>query len=148
MCSCAFSMVQRSRTMISARVTRCDAPFALKAERAVINPDNPVIAARHMQCAAAEASLHRSDPLVRENSGLVADLVRSGELLQSRDGEEFFPKVRQPHRGVALRGTGSTVVIMDMDSGERIGMVDGFRAVLETHPGAVYLHRGDRKSVV
>lgn len=116
--------------------------FALKAERAVINPDNPVIAARHMQCAAAEASLHRSDPLVRENAGLVADLVRGGELLQSRDGEEFFSKARQPHRGVALRGTGSTVVIMDMDSGERIGMVDGFRAVLETHPGAVYLHRG------
>ena len=116
--------------------------FAMKAERAVINPDNPVIAARHLQCAAAEASLHRGDPLVLENSGLVGDLVRGGELLQSRDGEEFFSKVRQPHRGVALRGTGSTVVIMDTDSGERIGMVDGFRAVLETHPGAVYLHRG------
>jgi DEAD/DEAH box helicase domain-containing protein len=116
--------------------------FALKAERAVINPDNPVIAARHLQCAAAEASLHADDPLVLENAGLVASLVRGGELLQSRDGREFFSKARQPHRGVALRGTGSTVVIMDMDSGERIGMVDGFRAVLETHPGAVYLHRG------
>lgn len=116
--------------------------FALKTERAVINPDNPVIAARHLQCAAAEASLHAGDPLVIENRGLVEGLVRSGELLQSRDGLEFFSKARQPHRGVALRGTGSTVVILDTDSGERIGMVDRFRAVLETHPGAVYLHRG------
>jgi len=116
--------------------------FALKTERAVINPDNPVIAARHLQCAAAEASLHRDDPLVAENRGLLDELVRSGEMLQSRDGLEFFPKARQPHRGVALRGTGSTVAILDMDSGERIGMVDRFRAVLETHPGAVYLHRG------
>jgi DEAD/DEAH box helicase domain-containing protein len=116
--------------------------FALKTERAVINPDNPVIAARHLQCAAAEASLHAGDPLVVENRGLVEELVRGGELLQSRDGLEFFSKARQPHRGVALRGTGSTVAILDMDNGERIGTVDRFRAVLETHPGAVYLHRG------
>jgi len=116
--------------------------FALEPERAVINPHNPVIAARHLQCAAAEASLHRDDPLARENEGLVAGMVRSGELLQSGDGLEFFSPSRQPHRGVALRGTGSTLGIMDMDSGERIGLVDRFRAVLETHPGAVYLHRG------
>jgi DEAD/DEAH box helicase domain-containing protein len=116
--------------------------FALVPERAVINPDNPVIAARHLQCAAAEASLHGDDPLVTRNRTLVDELVRSGELLQSSDGQEYFSKTRQPHRGVALRGTGSTVTIVDMDSGERIGMVDRFRAVLETHPGAVYLHRG------
>jgi DEAD/DEAH box helicase domain-containing protein len=116
--------------------------FALAPERAVINPDNPVIAARHLQCAAAEASLHRDDPLVIHNRGLVEGLVRSGDLLQSRDGQEFFSRARQPHRGVALRGTGSTVAIVDMDSGERIGMVDRFRAVFEAHPGAVYLHRG------
>lgn len=116
--------------------------FALAPERAVINPENPVIAGRHLQCAAAEASLHRDDPLVAEHRALVDGLVRSGELLQSRDGQEYFSTARQPHRGVALRGTGSTLAIMDMDSGERIGLVDRFRAVFETHPGAVYLHRG------
>jgi len=116
--------------------------FALVPERAVINPGNPVIAARHLECAAAEASLHRDDALVLDHPRLVEELVRSGALLQSSDGLEFFSKARQPHRGVALRGTGSTVAIVDMDSGERIGMVDRFRAVLETHPGAVYLHRG------
>ncbi|WP_028576203.1 DEAD/DEAH box helicase [Desulfomicrobium escambiense] len=116
--------------------------FAMTPERAVINPGNPVIAARHLQCAAAEASLHQSDPLALENPALVAGLVRRGELLQSRDGQEYFSAARQPHRGVALRGTGSTLAILDMDSGERIGLVDRFRAVFETHPGAVYLHRG------
>jgi DEAD/DEAH box helicase domain-containing protein len=116
--------------------------FAMAPERAVINPGNPVIAARHLQCAAAEASLHRDDPLAAENRGLVTEMVRSGELLQSRDGLELFSPARQPHRGVALRGTGSTLAILDMDSGERIGLVDRFRAVFETHPGAVYLHRG------
>ena len=116
--------------------------FAMEPERAVINPSNPVIAARHLQCAAAEASLHRDDPLAAENAALVEELLRAGDLLQSGDGQEYFSKLRQPHRGVALRGTGATLPILDMDSGERIGLVDRFRAVFETHPGAVYLHRG------
>ena len=116
--------------------------FAMEPERAVINPANPVIAARHLQCAAAEASLHRDDPLAAGNASLVEELLRAGELLQSGDGREYFSKIRQPHRGVALRGTGATLPILDMDSGERIGLVDRFRAVFETHPGAVYLHRG------
>lgn len=116
--------------------------FALTPERAVINPDNPLIAARHLQCAAAEATLHRAEPLAEHCRRLIEELVRSGDLLQSRDGQELFSKARQPHRGVALRGTGATVAIVDMDSGGRIGMVDRFRAVFETHPGAVYLHRG------
>ncbi len=117
--------------------------FAMTPERAVINPGNPVIAVRHLQCAAAEASLHQGDSFGRGEQGAWLDeLVRAGELLQSRDGQEYFSAARQPHRGVALRGTGSTLAILDMDSGERIGLVDRFRAVFETHPGAVYLHRG------
>lgn len=116
--------------------------FAMPPERAVINPANPVIAARHLCCAAAEHPLGRDEELAREHAGLVADLVRDGELLRARDGLEYFAKARQPQRGVALRGTGQTLPILDVDSGERIGLVDGFRAVLETHPGAVYLHRG------
>jgi DEAD/DEAH box helicase domain-containing protein len=116
--------------------------FALAPERAVINPGNPVIAARHLQCAAAEVSLRRDEPLALDNAGLVEAMVRGGELLRSRDGLECFPVSRQPQRGVALRGTGSTMAIVDMDGGERIGLVDRFRAVFETHPGAVYLHRG------
>jgi DEAD/DEAH box helicase domain-containing protein len=116
--------------------------FALAPERAVINPDNPIIAARHLRCAAAEASLAHDDPLALEHPAIVAQLLRDGGLLQSRDGQELFSTARQPHRDVALRGTGSTLAILDMDSGERIGLVDRFRAVFETHPGAVYLHRG------
>lgn len=116
--------------------------FAMLPERAVINPANAVIAARHLCCAAAEHPLGRDEALAREHGELVATLVRDGELLQSSDGLEYFAKARQPQRGVALRGTGQTLPIVDVDSGERIGLVDGFRAVLETHPGAVYLHRG------
>ncbi|NLW80250.1 MAG: DEAD/DEAH box helicase [Desulfovibrionales bacterium] len=116
--------------------------FAMQPERAVINPGNPVIAASHLCCAAAEHSLGRDEPLVREHAALVAEMTRYGDLLRSGDGQEYFSRARQPQRDVSLRGTGATLPIIDVESGERIGLVDRFRAVLETHPGAVYLHRG------
>lgn len=116
--------------------------FAMVPERAVINPNNPVIAGRHVVCAAAEATLDRADPLLQGHSCLVQDLVRAGGLLQSGDGQEYFSVSRQPHRAVALRGTGATMSIVDQDNGEQIGLVDRFRAVFEAFPGAVYLHRG------
>jgi DEAD/DEAH box helicase domain-containing protein len=43
---------------------------------------------------------------------------------------------------VDLRGAGSQISIEDADTGEVIGAVDSLRARRETHPGAVYLHRG------
>lgn len=117
--------------------------FSMEPERAVINPENPVIAARHLECAAAELSLRLTESFVRESEGEALELaLREGVLLKSGDGQELLSRSRQPHRQVALRGTGSTFAIVDMESGERIGMVDGFRAIMETHPGAVYLHRG------
>lgn len=116
--------------------------FALSPERAVVNPGNAAIAVRHLCCAAAEHPLGRDEALTREHAGLVAALVRDGELLCASDGLEYFAKARQPQRGVALRGTGQTLAIIDVRDGERIGLVDAFRAVLETHPGAVYLHQG------
>jgi DEAD/DEAH box helicase domain-containing protein len=42
-----------------------------------------------------------------------------------------------------LRGVGSRFQIIDNQRGDNKGEVDGFRAFKETHPGAVYLHRGD-----
>jgi DEAD/DEAH box helicase domain-containing protein len=44
---------------------------------------------------------------------------------------------------VDLRGTGRRFRILSKDTKAQIGEVDGFRAFRETHPGAVYLHRGE-----
>lgn len=117
--------------------------FSRPPERAVVNPDNEVIVARHLECAAAELPLTAVDPWLRQPGGLRAltELRDRGLLLQSADGSQWFAARKRPQRQVDLRGAGQSMTIED-ESGVVIGTVDGFRAWRETHPGAVYLHRG------
>jgi len=118
--------------------------FARPPERAVLNPGNPVIAPRHLVCAAAELPLVEGEPYL-DGPGMqdaLAELLASGELLRSADGSEILSPRKRPQRDVDLRGAGSQVSIEDAGTGEVIGAVDSVRACRETHPGAVYLHRG------
>ncbi len=121
--------------------------FARPPENAVLNPANPVILPRHLVCAAAELPLDLSrggepyldSPGARE---ALAGLLARGELLESADGREVLSPRKRPHHNVDLRGAGAQVAIEDADTGAIIGAVDSLRACRETHPGAVYLHRG------
>ena len=117
--------------------------FSRPPERAVVNPDNEVIVARHLECAAAELPLTAQDPWLTQPGGLraLAALRDAGLLLQSADGAQLLAARKRPQRHVDLRGAGQSMVIEDGE-GAVIGTVDGFRAWRETHPGAVYLHRG------
>jgi len=113
-------------------------------EAAVVNPYNPEILAKHMACAAAELPLKTNEPLMSEApvQTSVICLEDSGELLRSADGKELYSSRRAPHRHVNLRGIGNRFQIVCSNTGESRGEVDGFRAFKETHPGAIYLHKG------
>ena len=117
--------------------------FSRPAEKAVVNPDNEVILTRHLECAAAEMPLTPGEALLASPAARAAAraLNARGLLLQSADGSQLLAARKRPQRHVDLRGTGQTFSIEDQD-GQIIGSVDGFRAWQETHPGAVYLHRG------
>ncbi|OXS30011.1 MAG: DEAD/DEAH box helicase [Desulfovibrio sp. MES5] len=117
--------------------------FSRPPEKAVVNPDNEVILARHLECAAAEMPLRPGEPMLASAAALTAarQLNAQGLLLQSADGSQLMASRKRPQRHVDLRGTGQTFSIED-EQGHIIGSVDGFRAWRETHPGAVYLHRG------
>ncbi|MES0446489.1 MAG: DEAD/DEAH box helicase [Desulfobacterales bacterium] len=114
-------------------------------EAAVVNPYNPDILSKHLVCAAAELPL-RSDETIMSHETvkkLVFSLEDKGKLLRSADGKEVYSSRKAPHRHVNLRGTGSRFNIVDSKSGQSKGDIDGFRAFKETHPGAIYLHKGD-----
>ncbi len=118
--------------------------FELPPEQAVINPLNPVIMERHLECAAADLRLDRNeefmdDPAVQEALGRLEADVR---LLKSRDGRFWYAARQNPHRKVSLRGTGTSIPIFLGDQKKKLGDVDRFRAFYETHWGAVYLHHG------
>jgi DEAD/DEAH box helicase domain-containing protein len=113
-------------------------------ESAVINPANPVIMARHLECASAERPLALSEPYAREEAvaDMIGQMTGDGRLLLDAAGERVYSAKKRPHREVDLRGSGSQYRIEDAASGDSIGAIDEFRAFRETHPGAVYLHRG------
>lgn len=117
--------------------------FSRPAEKAVVNPWNEVILARHLECAAAELPLSARDPWLAPAPAQEAlrDLAARGRLLLSADGSQWLAARKRPQRLMDLRGTGRSFVIEDSE-GTVIGSVDGFRAWRETHAGAVYLHRG------
>jgi len=114
-------------------------------EAAVVNPDNPDILGRHLTCAAAELPLESTEPYF-ENRAVrkgVAQLLDEARLLKSADGDRIYATRKMPHREVDLRGGGSRYTIVDRHTGHHRGEIDGLRVFRETHPGAIYLHRGE-----
>lgn len=117
--------------------------FSRPPEQAVVNPYNVVILKRHLECAAAEMPLQQGEEWIcsPEAQGVLAELEREGLLLRTADGSQWVAARKRPQRHVDLRGCGQTFTIED-SSNMVLGTVDGQRALRETHPGAVYLHRG------
>lgn len=113
-------------------------------ESAVINPTNPDVMARHLVCAAAELPLKLDDPMlapapVKDRLG---QLIAEGELYLDAEGTTCYSPMKIPHRHVNLRGSGSRFAIINTNGNIPLGEIDGFRVYRETHPGAIYLHRG------
>jgi DEAD/DEAH box helicase domain-containing protein len=122
-----------------------DVFFTMPPETARINPENPQILDRHLDCAAAELSLDADDPMLAPPAvqERVQALGREGKLLLSRDAKTWFSRRKQPHREVSLRGSGHTIPIFKEDTRQSLGEIDRHRSYFETHEGAVYLHRGE-----
>jgi len=113
-------------------------------EDAVLDPSNPLIAGRHMVCAASEEPLERAE-LIAEGAvavNLADDLALQGKLSQDVSGERFYSFRRRPQRDVHPRSAGEPFTIVDRRSNTQIGSIDGQRVYHECHPGAVYLHGG------
>ncbi len=122
--------------------------FERPPECAVLNPDNPAILARHLECAAAEQPLSVSEDWLQESAAAMAaaKLEAEGKLLRDKEGARLFAARKSPQRDVNLRGAGGSYTIETVaeEGGKAtvIGSVDEMRACKETHPGAVYLHMG------
>jgi DEAD/DEAH box helicase domain-containing protein len=113
-------------------------------EHAVLDPWNPLIAGRHLVCAAAEAPLTGAELSGGDGrgAGLAESLVEDGRLVQDATGEQYFSFRRRPHRDVSPRSAGQPFTIVEHGTGAVLGSIDGTRVYHECHPGAIYLHGG------
>uniref|UniRef100_A0A7C3ZDU9 DEAD/DEAH box helicase n=1 Tax=Desulfobacca acetoxidans TaxID=60893 RepID=A0A7C3ZDU9_9BACT len=124
--------------------------FGRPLEAAVVDPDNPVVVAAHLPCAAQELPLDQEKECVFDLGGheaVLQKLFRRGELLQSASGKAWFARSRFPQKEVNIRGVGESFAIFQQGKKRPLGHVDGHRALRECHPGAVYLHKANTYAV-
>ena len=119
--------------------------FSMPPEKAIINPDNIFVLKKHLECAAAEIRLEKSEPFLNHEiiHKTISELEYSGRLLRSFKGDLWYASKKSPHRDVNLRGSSKSISIFLEKTKQNLGEIDTIRAYFETHEGAVYLHRGN-----
>ncbi|HET6371772.1 MAG TPA: DEAD/DEAH box helicase, partial [Candidatus Polarisedimenticolia bacterium] len=119
-------------------------------EHAAVDTANPVIAGQHLVCAGAEIPITQADKehYAPAAFALVETLAKDGGLVADAGGQAWYSLRRNPQRDVNLRATGNGYTIADADTGRTIGTVDGVRAYVECHEGAIYLHQAQQFEVV
>lgn len=121
--------------------------FTRPFEAAILDPLNPRILADHLVAAAAELPLSEDEGALYgfDLAPSLHRLSREGRLLLSAKGEAYYAKARYPQRQISIRSIGEPYLILE--GREVIGSVDGYRALAECHPGAIYLHQGRQYEV-
>lgn len=141
-------LVARDDPMDTYLVHHPHALLGAPVEGCVLDPANPYVLAPQLVCAAAELPLTERD--VSEvfggdaAIGVLEELVADG-VLRRRPTGWFWPSPRErPAGSVDIRGSGlGQVAVVEGGTGRMLGTVDGVSAPATTHPGAVYLHRGE-----
>ena len=144
--------------------------FRQSPEHARIAPDNLGILAPHVTCAAFELPFLRGERFGRAYVDELLDaLVDEGELhaspagfgprlglapqggaqrpqLLPADGDTRYTWIGDgyPAERVGLRGAGDRVLIAEEISGATLGETERATAAIRVHPGAIYLHQGER----
>lgn len=123
--------------------------FERSPEQALVNPDNLMLLVDQMRCAAFELPFRAGEGF--GNSPFAADVLdhlrEQGEL-QLHQGRYLWAGEASPARQINIRAAGNDPVqVQAQDSvgsgGVRIiGAVDDWRAPMQVHKGAVYLHEG------
>jgi len=123
-----------------------EAFFGRPVEHALVNPQNPYILGPHLLCAAWEFPLQERDadyfgaafePLRKE--------LEDRKLLKER-GQRWFPSAHlsYPAQEVNIRSTSEQpFAIVDTNTQQVLETVEAGMALIQLHPGAIYLHQGE-----
>jgi DEAD/DEAH box helicase domain-containing protein len=119
--------------------------FLLDSQREglALDPGNPQILKKHILCAAYESPIAVSEMSSFGETALeiAESLDRSGDL-QFQRGRFYYPSFGAPAAEFNIRGSTSQEVTLIVD-GVTLGAMELWRALMQAHQGAVYLHRGD-----
>ncbi|MGB3256619.1 MAG: DEAD/DEAH box helicase [Ornithinimicrobium sp.] len=117
--------------------------FTDPVEASVLDATNPHVLTPHLAAAAAELPLTTEDTRwFGPGMPALADALVAGNVLRRRPSGWFWARQDRAADHVQLRGTGSSIGIVESRTGRILGTVDASRAHAAVHTGAVYLHQG------
>ncbi len=119
--------------------------FIKTAEQALIALENPYILMGHALCCAHELPIKKEDFALWGNilSDLLLLLEEDQKIVES-DGTYYYIGEKYPAAEFNIRTSSLTgFQLRDNNSKKLIAVMDGHRALSETYPGAVYIHRGE-----
>ncbi len=120
--------------------------FGRSPERALLNPDNLVIAVNHLRCAAFELPFADGEPFGRfPHTREVLEFLEEEGLLRHSGRQWHWADQAYPAEAVSLRTAemDNFTVLNAAEEGAVIGVVDRQSAPLLLHEGAVYMHGGE-----
>jgi len=118
-------------------------------EKALIDPDNPLILIQQLVCAQFELPFLKGDTfgsILWEDLEQYLDVLASQGTLVKRGERYFYTSEEYPASLISLRSTATRSINLqiEVDGKPRlIGEVDYASSLWMTHPGAVYLHEGE-----
>ncbi len=118
-------------------------------ERALIDPDNPLILIQQLVCAQFELPFLKGDTfgniLWDDLEQYLKVLADQGTLIK-RGERYFYSSEEYPASLISLRSTATRSINLQVEEDGKprlIGEVDYASSLWMTHPGAVYLHEGE-----
>jgi DEAD/DEAH box helicase domain-containing protein len=119
-------------------------------ETVSIDPDNPIILAHHVKCAAFELPFDANEGFgeARDAREVLDFLTDDLRLLVREGGRYHFAGATFPADGVSLTAADpDNVVIMDRDRHTVLAEIDRPSAITEVYEGAIYGHQGEQYQV-
>ncbi|NPA52603.1 MAG: DEAD/DEAH box helicase [Aquificae bacterium] len=112
--------------------------FKRQMEEPVINPENEYILKKHIPFMAKELPIKISELSEKEKE--VARILYKEKVLEFKN-QKLYAKRQPPF---SIRSAGDTYTIVDIFKKKNIGTIPDELVIYETHPGAIYLHNGER----
>lgn len=120
--------------------------FSSPSERALIDPANPYLLMGHALCAAHELPVTPEDYSLWDDifQDLLVLLEEDGDVIYS-GGSYYYNGQIYPAEKVNIRsGPAAPVSLRDTGRGNRlVEVLDGYSALSQVYPGAVYMHQGE-----
>ncbi|MEQ8762936.1 MAG: DEAD/DEAH box helicase [Planctomycetota bacterium] len=143
----AAILVARSTAMDQYIMRHPDYLFEKSKERTVLDPDNPIIFANQLKCAAFELPFREGELFGGndETGAVLRFFENEARILIKRDGQYWWMAEAYPAQNVSLNATDiDNFVIYDIHTQKIIGEIDRFGAMTMIHEEAIYGHQGDQ----